>query len=112
MALASAAQEAMWLRQLTTDLKNEPTSATVIFEDNQSAICIAKNPQFHGRSKHIAIKYHFIRDQVDNNNVELRYCRTNDMIADMLTKGLNGEQFVKLRRMAGVREMIDHSVCN
>ena len=104
MALASAAQEAMWLRQLTTDLKNEPTSATVIFEDNQSAICIAKNPQFHGRSKHIAIKYHFIRDQVDNNNVELRYCRTNDMIADMLTKGLNGEQFVKLRRMAGVRE--------
>ena len=48
MALASAAQEAMWLRQLTTDLKNEPTSATVIFEDNQSAICIAKNPQFHG----------------------------------------------------------------
>ena len=60
----------------------------------------------------IAIKYHFIRDQVDNNNVELRYCRTNVMIADMLTKGLNGEQFVKLRRMAGVREMIDHSVCN
>ena len=54
MALASAAQEAMWLRQLTIDLKNEPVSATVIFEDNQSAICIAKNPQFHGRSKHIA----------------------------------------------------------
>ena len=111
MALASAAQEAMWLRQLTIDLKNEPVSATVIFEDNQSAICIAKNPQFHGRSKHIAIKYHFIRDQVENNNVELRYCRTNDMIADMLTKGLNGEQFAKLRHMAGVREMIDHSVC-
>ena len=111
MALASAAQEAMWLRQLTIDLKNEPVSTTVIFEDNQSAICIAKNPQFHGRSKHIAIKYHFIRDQVENNNVELRYCRTNDMIADMLTKGLNGEQFAKLRHMAGVREMIDHSVC-
>ena len=50
MALASAAQEAMWLRQLIIDLKNEPVSATVIFEDNQSAICIAKNPQFHGRS--------------------------------------------------------------
>ena len=57
-ALASAAQEAMWLRQITTDLKNKPTGATVIFEDNQSAICIAKNPQFHGRSKHnIAITF-------------------------------------------------------
>ena len=111
MALASAAQEAMWLRQLIIDLKNEPVSATVIFEDNQSAICMAKNPQFHGRSKHIAIKYHFIRDQVENNNMELKYCRTNDMIADMLTKGLNGEQFAKLRHMAGVREVIDHSVC-
>ena len=105
MALASAAQEAMWLRQITTDLKNKPTGATVIFEDNQSAICIAKNPQFHGRSKHI---YHFIREQVCNNTVELKYCRTNEMTADMLTKGLHGEQFEKLRHMAGVR---GHSVC-
>ena len=110
MALASAAQEAMWLRQLTTDLKSKPTGATVIFEDNQSAIGMAKNPQFHGRSKHIAIKYHFIRENVCNNTVELRYCRTNDMIADMLTKGLHGEQFAKLRHMAGVRAMIGHSV--
>ena len=97
----------MWLHQLIIDLKNEPVSATVIFEDNQSAICMAKNPQFHGRSKHIAIQYHFIRDQVENNNVELKYCRT----VEMLKKGLNGEQFAKLRHMAGVREMIDHSVC-
>ena len=58
MALASAAQEAMWLRQLTINLKNEPVSATVIFEDNHTAICIAKNPQFHGRSKHIAVPLH------------------------------------------------------
>ena len=100
-----------YMHQLIIDLKNEPVSATVIYEDNQSAICIAKNPQFHGRSKHIAVKYHFIRDQVENNNMELKYCRTNGMIADMLTKGLNGEQFAKLRHMAGVREVIDHSVC-
>ena len=48
MALASAAQEAIWMRQLTSDLKSESTVATVIFEDNQSAICMAQNPQFHG----------------------------------------------------------------
>ena len=105
IALASAAQEALWLRQLTTHLKHEPAVATVIFEDNESTISMAKNPQFHGRSKHIAIKYHFIREQVCDNTIELQYCRTNDMIADMLTKGLHAEQFAKLRHMAGIKEM-------
>ena len=80
IALASAAQEALWLQQLTTDLKHEPAAATVIFEDNQSTISMVKNSQFHGRSKHIAIKYHFIREQVCNNTMELQYCQTNNMI--------------------------------
>ena len=56
MALSSAAQEAIWMRELNSDLKNKPSQPTLIYEDNQSAISIAKNPQFHGRSKHINIK--------------------------------------------------------
>ena len=64
MALSSAAQEAVWLRQLTAELRSPPETATIIFEDNQSAIAMTKNPQFHGHAKHIAIKYHFIREQV------------------------------------------------
>ena len=104
IALAAAAQEAIWLRQLTTDLKNGPVGATMIFEDNQAAITMAKNPQFHGRSKHIAIKYHFIRDR---GSMELKYCCTKEMVADMLTNGLYRDQFEKLRWMAGVREMDD-----
>ena len=107
IALAAAAQEAIWLRQLTTDLKNGPVGATMIFEDNQAAISMAKNPQFHGRSKHIAIKYHFIRDHVSSGSVELKYCCTKEMVADMLTKGLYRDQFEKLRWMTGVREMDD-----
>ena len=64
IALTSAAHESLWLHQLLADLqkKKEPAKAMVIFEDNQSAISMAKNPRFHGRSKHIAIKYHFIRE--------------------------------------------------
>ena len=50
MALSSAAQEAVWLRQLTTELGNPPPTSTTIFEDNQSAISMTKNPQFHGRA--------------------------------------------------------------
>ena len=65
MALASAAQEAIWMRQLLTDLRNPPREPTRIFEDNQSAICLANNPQFHRRATHIGIKYHFIREQLE-----------------------------------------------
>lgn len=105
MALASAAQEAVWMRQLTTELGNGQKGATTIFEDNQSAIRVAKNPQFHGQSKHIGIKYLYIREQVHSGAVELKYCPTNEMIADMLTKGLHREQFEKLWKMAGVKAM-------
>ncbi len=55
-----------------------------------------KNPQFHGRSKHIAIKYHFIREQVINKQVKLEYCPSQEMVTSMLTKGLNRDQFEKL----------------
>ena len=105
IALASAAQEAVWMRQLLTDLRSKPEEATKIYEDNQSAICLAKNPQFHGRAKHIGIKYHYIREQVENGNVELSYCRTEEMVADALTKGLSRGQFRKLREMLGMDEM-------
>ena len=95
MALASAAQEALWLRQLLSDLKNKPTSPTLILEDNEAAICLSKNPQFHGRAKHIDIKYHFVRQQVANGNIEV----IEDMLADMLTNGLSYVPFTKLREI-------------
>ena len=53
VALAAAAQEAIWLQQLVSDILIEPIEETEIYEDNQSAICLAKNPQFHGRTKHM-----------------------------------------------------------
>ena len=111
MALASAAQEAIWMRQLTTELRSKPVGATEIYEDNQSTICMAKSPQFHGRSKHIGIKYHFIREQVENGTVFLRYCRSESMIADMLTKGLHRDQFIRLRNLAGIKMLTCEKEC-
>ena len=66
---------------------------------------MTRNPQFHGWCKHIAIKYHFIRDETKKGTINVQYCRTDDMIVDMLTKGLYAEQFVKLRDMMGIREL-------
>ena len=110
IALASTAQEAVWMRQLTTELGNLPETATVIYEDNQSAISMTKNPQYHGKAKHIAIKYHFICEQVSNGTVNLQYCPTEEMVADMFTKGLSRERFCKLRDMAGVIQLPDKYV--
>lgn len=108
MALACAALEAIWMRQLLPDLRNNPTVATQIVKDNKSAICLAKNLQFDGRAKHIGIKYHFIQEQVEKGNVELQYCPTEEKFADMLTKGLSWNRFMKLRMMCGIEEMIRH----
>ena len=107
MALASAAQEAVWMRQLIGDLTTTSTTPMTIYEDNQSAISMAKNPQFHGRAKHIGIKHHFIREQVEKGTVVLQYCQSEDMTADILTKGLNKDQFHKLRTMTGVKRLCD-----
>lgn len=94
----------MAIKQLISELSrgHGSTAAMVIYEDNQSAISLARNPQFHGRAKHIDIRHHFVRDQVANETVELKYCRTENMVADILTKGLCRTNFEKLRTMAGV----------
>ena len=76
MSLSYGAQEAVWLRQLLSDLQCAPEGPTTIFEDNQSAVCIAQNSQFHKRTKHM---YHFVREQVDRDNIKIVYCRTEDM---------------------------------
>ena len=110
VALASAAQEAVWMGELTAQFSDRSPETITIYEDNQSAISMAKNPQFHGRTKHISVKYHFIREQVDKKAVELKYCPTEEMVADMLTKGLAKEQFQKLRLKAGVTTY--HNLCS
>ena len=107
-ALASTAQESFWLHQLISYLTKQPVKQMVIIEDNQSAISMARNPQFHGRSKDIGLKYHFIRDQVSDEKIDLKYCNTSNMVADIMTKGLSGKQFEKLRFMAGVTLAIEH----
>ena len=85
VALCTATQEAAWLRRLLTDLKVTNSEPTVVMEDNQGAIAIAKNPTAHARTKHVDIRYHYVREAVQEGVVELRYCPTAQMIADLLT---------------------------
>ena len=102
VALSSAAQECVWMRRLVSELGKPPGEPTTVLEDNQSSIAMARNPQFHGRAKHIDIKHHFVREQVSVGMIELKYCPTREMVADVLTKGLPQQQFSLLREMAGI----------
>ena len=95
----------LWLRQLYKEFNGELKDPTTIFEDNQAAIKLAKNPQYHGRTKHISIKYHFVREQVSNGTIQLKYCQTDEMTADMFTKGLAKAKFAKLREKAGIKDI-------
>ena len=78
MSLTGAAQEDVWLRELAIELGAKYTKLTVIHKDKQSTIYMTRNPQFHGCTKHIGIKYHYIREQVKDQRVELTYCPTKN----------------------------------
>lgn len=72
---------------------------TLLYGDNLSAQHLAKNPVHHARTKHIDIRYHFVRDVVDRGDIKLEYVSTNEMIADVLTKNLSKKkhhEFLKL----------------
>jgi hypothetical protein len=99
MAASSSVQEAVWLRGVLNDAGVIVNQPTVIYEDNQACIEIIKNPKDHGRTKHIDIRYHFIRDKVLSGDVEFAYVQSNDQVADILTKALAKPAFVRLREM-------------
>ena len=68
---------------------------------------MVKNPQHHGRTKHIGIMYHYIREQVEKKAIQLEYCERKNMVCWYVDKALLSSQFVKLREMLGVREIIE-----
>ncbi len=105
IALSTAAQEGIWLRRLLEDVGIKPDGSTTIFEDNQSAIQLSKNPKYHNRTKHIDVSFHFIREHVNSGTLSVKYCCTQEMIADVMTKGLSGPLFIKFRELLGLYKL-------
>ncbi|CAL9014556.1 unnamed protein product [Prunus brigantina] len=105
IAATNSATRAVWLRQLLGALHHEQKSPTTIYCDNNSAIALARNPVFHGRTKHIHVKFHYIRDLVNDKVVEVQYCPTGEQIADIFTKGLKIDVFMKLKKMMGMESL-------
>ena len=95
---------AVWLRRLISKMKLKQEGATVIQVDNKSVIELAKNPVNHERSKHIDVRFHFIREHVKEGSVELRHVASKDQAADIFTKPLSKEIFDRGKKMIGMMD--------
>jgi hypothetical protein len=102
MAASTASCEAIWLHKLLAGLFDQELDPTVIYCDNQSCIKLSENPVFHDRSKHIEIRYHFIRDRVQKGAVKLQYIPTDQQVVDILTKPLAKGKFEAFRDRLGL----------
>ncbi|XP_074325473.1 secreted RxLR effector protein 161-like [Apium graveolens] len=106
MAATAAACQAVWLRKLLAQITEYDIGPVTLFIDNKSAIDLAKNPVFHGRSKHIDIRYHFIRECVENGEIIVKHVRSAEQRADFLTKALAAVKFEIMRNLLGVVKCI------
>jgi len=90
-----------WIRQQLKDFCVH-TGCIPIYCDNTSAINISKNSCQHERTKHIDIRHHFLRDNVEKGLISINFCATDEQIADMFTKALKREQFERNRLELGL----------
>jgi len=88
VAITHAAKEGLWIHSLISQLFPRKLDPMTLFLDNQSAVALAKDHQYHACTKHINICFHFIRYVIENGSIQCIYCPTDNMVTDMLTKAL------------------------
>jgi hypothetical protein len=99
VALTHAAKDIIWIHKILNEFSflHSLSLPTILYCDNQGAIRLSKDATFHGRTKHIDVHFHFIRQTVSSNNIELIYIPTESMTADIFTKSLARVKFEKFR---------------
>lgn len=105
IAAALAASQGVWLSRLQADLQDTEPDRWRLLIDNKSAIALSKNPVLHERTKHIDLRYHYIRECVENGQVKVEHVSTSEQVADILTKPLGRVRFLELRQKMVVIEL-------
>lgn len=105
MAATTAACQGIWLRNVLCRITDEGTGPVTIYIDNKSAIDLVKNPIFHRRSKHIDIRFHFIRECVERGEIIIKHVRTEEQRADVLTKAMSKVKFEQMKALLGVKDL-------
>jgi len=103
VAATHGGKEALWLRSLILEVFGDITSPTTLFSDNQAAIALTRDHQYHPRTKHIDVRYHWICWVVEKGSIRLVYCPTDDMVADALTKALPSAKVKHFATSLGLR---------
>ena len=93
IAAPTCCTQVFWMKQTLTDIQVEYDEPIPIYCDNTSTISISKNLLMHSKTKHIPIKYHFLREQVVEKNIKVEYVVTKEQVADIFTKPLPQEAF-------------------
>jgi len=104
VAAFKAARESTWLRMLLQGIDHPMDEPTPLLCDNTAAINLSEDPLLHHRVKHVDIKYHFLRERVQSNELDIQYVNTHDNIADLFTKPLELKKFIRLRDFTGLRQ--------
>ena len=92
------------MRHFLSELGYAPQGPSVIMMDNQSAIAVGKNPEHHGRMKHIQRHFYWLREAVESKALRLEFVPTSQMVADALTKPLERQKVIEFRRLMGLVE--------
>jgi hypothetical protein len=103
VASTSASQEILWLRNLFHELGYTDPSASLLFIDNRSALSVAKNPEHHGRMKHLDLRFYWLRDEVAKRTINMTHIPTDVMAADIMTKALGSVKVLRMIEMLGLR---------
>ena len=105
MAANAAACQGVWLSNLLSQITGKKLGPVVIYIHNKSAIDLTKNSVFHGRSKHIDIRYHFIRSCVERGEILIKHISTGEQRADILTKAMSTVKFERMRDLLGIKNL-------
>jgi hypothetical protein len=110
VAASLTSKEVVWARRLLADIGFPQQVPTPLFSDNQSAIMLVQNPEFHKRTKHIDVVYHLIREFQERGDISILYVPTKLQLADILTKALTPDTFHKLRDALNLSKKVLHQV--
>jgi hypothetical protein len=102
VAASETAKEAIWIRRILPIFQQGPEAPIVIKCDNQSAIQLVCHPDQRPKTKHIAIRYNFIRLQQENGEIKMEFTRSADQLADIMTKALPSPRFHSIREELSV----------